>query len=147
MDSDIFGSLLDWGQVIETIKRLKELKQLDRHQRGLARILRYRNNWQLRQTVLKQMTHLTEPKAALVQEVISIAVDEDNYLDLRILAVNALSHLIPLCSHCNDMKNRDLVENANENMNQLLDSPQAPILHEVVTKALEITRKTQKNKG
>jgi len=76
VDSDIFGNLIDWGHVIETLDRLKELKQLDRHQDGLTRILRYRDNWRLRETVLKHIVHLVEPTEELVQEVINITVDE-----------------------------------------------------------------------
>jgi len=95
--SDIFGNLTEWGRVIETLDRLKELKQLDRNQDGLTRILRYRDNWQLRETVLKHIVHLTEPTEELVREVINITADEYIYLDMRILAVDALSKLIPLC--------------------------------------------------
>lgn len=132
MDSDIFGNLIDWGHVIETLDRLKELKQLDKHQDGLTRILRYRDNWRLRETVLKHIVHLVEPTEELVQEVINITVDEDTYLDLRILAFDTLSHLIPLCIKCNDTKGRNLVEIAIENMNKLLNSPQSQIFHEAV---------------
>ena len=77
---------------------------------------------------------------------INIAVDEDTYLDMRILAFDALSSLIPLCMKRNDTKGRNLVEAAIENMNELLNSPQPPIFHEVVTKALITIKKIQKNK-
>ena len=146
MDSDIFDNLTDWGQVIETLDRLKELKQLDRHQDGLTRVLRYRDNWRLRETVLKHIVHLAEPIEELVHEVINITVDEDTYLDMRILAVDALSHLIPLCIKRDDIKGRNLVEIAIENMNKLLNSPQPPIFHEAVTKTLKTIKKTQKGR-
>ena len=122
---------------------MKEFKQLDRHQDGLTRILRYRNNWRLRETVLKHIVHIVEPMEELVQEVINITVDEDTYLDMRILAVDALSHLIPLCSKRDDIKSRNIVETAVENMNMLLNLPQPPIVHEAVTKALKTINKTQ----
>ena len=146
MNSDIFDNLTDWGRVIETLDRLKELKQLDRHQDGLTRILRYRNNWRLRETVLKHIVHLSEPMEELVHEVINITVDEDTYLDMRILAVDALSHLIPLCSKRDDIKSRNIVETAVENMNKLLSLPQSPIFHEAVTKALKTINKTQRSR-
>ncbi|MBL7186574.1 MAG: hypothetical protein ISS70_09625 [Phycisphaerae bacterium] len=146
MGSDIFGNLIDWGHIIETLDRLIELKQLDRYQDGLTRILRYRDNWRLRETVLKHIVHLAEPTEELVHEVINIAVDEDTYLDMRILAFDALSHLIPLCIKRNDIKGHNLVETAIENMNKLLNSPQPPIFHEVVTKALKTIKKTQENR-
>lgn len=146
MDSDIFGDLTDWGQVIEVLDRLKELKRLDRHQVGLTRILRYRDNWRLRETVLKHIVHLPEPTEEIVHEVINITVDEDIYLDMRILAFDALSNLIFLCIRRNDTQSRNLVETAIENMNKLLDSPQPPIFHEVVSKTLNMVKKTQKNK-
>ena len=141
MNSDIFDNLTDWGRVIETLDQLKELKKLDRHQDGLTRILRYRNNWRLRETVLKNIVQLVEPMEELTQEVINIAMDEDTYLDMRILAVDALSHLIPLCSKQDDIKSLNIVETAVENMNKLLNLPQSPIFHEAVTKALKTINK------
>ena len=39
--SDVFGSLLDWGHVMEQIVDLKNAGKLDEHQDGLSRILRY----------------------------------------------------------------------------------------------------------
>ena len=146
MDSDIFGNLTEWDQVIETLDRLKELKQLDRHQDGLTRILRYPDNWRLRETVLKHIVRLAEPTEELIQEVINITVDENNYLDMRIHAFNALFHLIPLCIKRSNVESRDLVKNAIENMNKLLNSPQPPIFHKVVSKTLNMVKKTQKNR-
>ena len=146
MDADIFGNLTDWGQVIETLDRLKELKQLDRHQAGLTRILRYRDNWRLRETVLKYIKHLAEPTDELVQEVVNITMDEDIYLDMRILAVDALSHLIPLRIREDDIRGRELVGIAIEKMNKLLKSPQAPIFHEAITKSLERLKRTEKTR-
>jgi hypothetical protein len=143
--SDIFGNLTEWGQVIETLDQLKELKQLDRNQDGLTRVLRYRDNWQLRETVLKHIVHLTEPTEELVREVINIAADEYIYVDMRILAVDALCQLIPLCIRRGDNKDSKLVEIAIENMNKLLNSPQPPLLHEAVTEALKMIKKTQKS--
>ena len=145
MHSDIFGNLTEWGRVIETLDRLKELKQLDRNQDGLTRILRYRDNWQLRETVLKHIVHLTEPTEELVREVINITADEYIYLDMRILAVDALSKLIPLCIKRGDFKDPNLVEIAIENINKLLNSPQPPLLHEAVTNALKTVRKTRES--
>jgi hypothetical protein len=146
VDSNIFGDLTDWGQVIEMLDQLKELEQLDRHQDGLTRILRYRDNWRLREIVLKHIVHLAEPTEELVHEVMNITMDEDTYLDMRILAFDALSNLIPLCIRRNDTKGRNLIENAIESMNKLLDSPQPPIFHEVVSKTLNMVKKTQKNR-
>jgi len=144
--SDIFGNLTDWGQVIETLDRLKELKQLDRNQDGLTRVLRYHDNWQLRETVFKHIVHLAEPTEELVHEVINITMDEDIYLDMRILAVDALSHLIPLCIKRDGIKGHNHVEIAIENVNKLLNSPQPPIFHEAVTRALKTIKKTRKSR-
>jgi hypothetical protein len=136
MNADIFGNLLDWGEVIEKLDRLKETRQLDSHQDGLARILRYRDNWRLRENVLNLIVHIAEPTNSLVQEVIHIAMDDDAYLDVRIQAVKALSHMISLCSNPDNTQLSYLAVKAVENMNKLLHSPQPPIFHESILKAL-----------
>ena len=94
-----------------------------------------------------------EPLEQMIAQIIqqhpeyhSLLADEDTYLDMRILAFDALSNLIPLCIRRNDTKGRNLIENAIESMNKLLDSPQPPILHEVVSKTLNMVKKTQKNR-
>jgi hypothetical protein len=125
--SDIFGNLTEWGQAIETLDELKELKQSDRNQDGLTRVLRYRDNWQLRETVLKHIVHSTEPTEELVREVINITADEYTYLDMRIVTVDALSHLISLWIKRGDIKDANLVEIAIENINKLVNSPQPPV--------------------
>ena len=56
------------------LDRLKELEQLDRYQDGLTRILRYRDNWRLREIVLKHIVHLSEPTEELVHDRRRVAV-------------------------------------------------------------------------
>lgn len=57
MDSDIFGNLMDWGLVLDKLDDLKKSEKLHKHQADLIRILRYRNNWRLRETVLLNTSH------------------------------------------------------------------------------------------
>lgn len=128
MGSDIFSHLIEWDRVIDAIDKLKELNQLDKYQDGFTRILRYCNNGRLRESVLKHIGNLSQPTEELVQEVINIIMDEDTYLDMRILAINALTNLIPLCIKRNDIKGCNIVEIAVKNMEKPLNSPQPPFL-------------------
>lgn len=138
MDSDIFGNLMDWGLVLDKLDDLKKSEKLHKHQAGLIRILRYRNNWRLRETVLKYITYLNEPSDEMLTQVLNIMMDESVYLDARILAADALANLI--------RKRKDARENDQaidkavviEKMETLLDSPQPPFLNEAIRKSLKI---------
>ena len=77
---DIFGNLTDWEQVLDKLNDLKKSETLHKHQAGLARILRYRNNWKLRETVLEYITYINEPSDEILTEAINIMMDEGVYL-------------------------------------------------------------------
>jgi Lhr-like helicase len=137
MDSDIFGNLMDWGLVLDKLNDLKKSEKLHKHQAGLIRILRYRNNWRLRETVLKYITYLNEPSDEMLTQVLNIMIDKSVYLDARILAADALANLI--------RKRKDARENDRtidkvviEKMETLLDSPQPPFLNEAIRKSLKM---------
>ena len=138
MDSDIFGNLMDWGLVLDKPDDLKKSEKLHKHQANLIRILRYRNNWRLRETVLKYIAYLNEPSDEIVTQVLNIMMDESVYLAARILAAAALAKLI--------RKRKDARENDQaidkavfiEKMETLLDSPQPPFLNEAIRKSLKM---------
>ena len=94
MSSDIFGNLMDWGQAMDKLNQLKQSKKLNEHQPGLARILRYRDNWRLRETVLSYVKDIAHPSDDLLTEVLNIVMDENVYYDARIIAVDALASLM-----------------------------------------------------
>jgi hypothetical protein len=137
---DIFGNLMDWCLVLDKLDDLKKSETLHEHQAGIARILRYRNNWKLLETALEYITCINEPSDEMLTEVLDIMIDESVYLDARILAANALPELV--------MKRKDDREN-NQNINKtiviekmesILDSPQPPLLNEAIRKSLKILK-------
>ncbi len=95
MSQDIFGSLLEWNQVLKTLDDLREKQLLDEHQNGLARVLRYRKNWQLLERVLTYATDIRQASDPLIAEVQNVLVSPDVYIEARVLAARALGHLIP----------------------------------------------------
>jgi len=90
MKHDLFGSLRDWGPVLELVDDLADNGQLAKCQPGLIRILRYKGNWRLREEVLKRVGEIKTPSSELVFQVLSILADDNIYYDVRILASEAL---------------------------------------------------------
>ncbi len=122
MSSDIFGNLMDWGQAIDKLNQLKQKKILNEHQPGLVRILRYRDNWRLRETVLSYVKDINHPSDDLLTEVLNIAMDENVYYDARILAVEALASLMN--NYKNNKENDRIDKNdVNKKIKALLVSP------------------------
>ena len=94
MQADPFGNLTDWGPVLERIYSLAEEGTLSECQHGLIRILRYRDNWRLREEVLKQVATMENPEVALVRQVLKIITDDQLYYEVRILAIETLLQLL-----------------------------------------------------
>ncbi len=136
MSSDIFGNLMDWGQAIDKLNQLKQKKILNEHQPGLVRILRYRDNWRLRETVLSYVKDITHPSDDLLTEVLNIAMDENVYYDARILAVEALASLMN--NYKNNKENDRIDKNdVNKKIKALLVSPHPPIFHEAIRRSYQ----------
>ena len=134
MSSDIFGNLMDWDQAMEKLNHLQRTKKLNEHQPGLVRIMRYRDNWRLRETVLNYAKDITHPSYNLLKEVLNIVMDENVYYDARILAANALASLR---KNSKDNKNSDQTTKSAviEKMETLLGSLQPPIFHEAIRRS------------
>ena len=134
MSSDIFGNLMDWGKAIDKLNQLKQSKKLNEHQPGLARILRYRNNWRLRETVLNYVKDITHPSDDLLTEVLNIVMDENVYYDARIIAVDSLASLMNNYNY-NKESNRIDKSEVNKKIKALLVSPHPPIFHEAIRRS------------
>ena len=137
MNPDVFGNLIDWYQVLEKLDSLRESGQLDAHQEGLTRILRYRDNWRLRETVLEYIKDLEKPRDELLLKVLDIVMDDGIYYDVRILAAQSLTSVIS--KRKNENNNDDLISKKLiiQKMNMLLKSPQPPSFQNEITKLLE----------
>ena len=136
MSSDIFGNLMDWGQAIDKLNQLKQKKILNEHQPGLVRILRYRDNWRLRETVLSYVKDINHPSDDLLTEVLNIVMDENVYYDARILAVETLASLMN--NYKNNKENDRIDKNdVNKKIKALLVSPHPPIFHEAIRRSYQ----------
>jgi hypothetical protein len=94
MPEDIFGNLMEWGEVLEKLEGLRNSTTMDEHQAGLVRILRYPRNWRLREAALRAIREINRPSQELLKETLKIAMNEEVYLESRQLAVDALADLM-----------------------------------------------------
>lgn len=85
MTNDPFGNLQEWGFVLESLNEIDSSGRLSECQHGLARILRFKGNWRLREEVLERIGGITEPSDELANQVFCIITDENLYYDARIL--------------------------------------------------------------
>lgn len=94
MQPDPFGNLKDWGPALELICQLADDGNLRECQPGLIRILRYRDNWRLREETLSRIGKIDNPDDALVRQVLNIIADENLYYEVRILACETMMELL-----------------------------------------------------
>jgi hypothetical protein len=137
MEDHSFGNLMDWGRVLERLEKIKENSALDEYQDELIRILRYKENWRLTERVLEYAKEIRQPKDELIGETCSILCNPKRYVDSRVLAADALSALIP--KNVKGTVEYPKFEGASvvEVMQEILKSPEAPIVHNAVSKALQ----------
>lgn len=140
MNGDSFGELREWGRALEQLETRRKEGRLDEVQRGLARMIRYRDNWQVRERALAASRHIRVPEPELLSEILKVALDEDTYTDARILATQALGALIPrrppvaIADGCDPQTVTDALK-------EQLSTPQAPVLRLTQEQAVEqITR-------
>lgn len=129
MRNDPFGNLTDWGQVLDLLDELKDNVNLSECQHGLIRILRYKGNWRLRETVLKLLGKVQNPSKDLADQVLSIIADDNIYYDARILASNALIDLIEKMRNANTDNKYDRVQRV---VQKLKSTPQPPIFEKAI---------------
>lgn len=131
MVDDVFGNLREWSQVPAQIAGLQSGNRLDEHQEGLIRILRYRDNWRLREIALAAAKDLKRPSAELLGQLLGIAADEGVYDTARLLALQALTAL--LADKARQAEER--IRFVNE-LNTLLTRPASPLVREALRKSL-----------
>ena len=136
MNQDIFGNIREWGVVLECLDDLKQSRKLDEHQEGLTRILRYRENWRLREKVLEYACEIKSPFDKLIIELFNIMTDEDIYFEARILAANALGYLIPKRKGIPEKEEKFSEDKVVLQMINVLNSAGPPHFHEAIAKSL-----------
>lgn len=102
MATDVFGNLSEWGDVLGLLTDLREAGELDEHQDGLARLIRYQDNWRLREEALISAAQVRMPGPSLVAATLKLLANQEESLENRILAARALGSMLVACqSHAN----------------------------------------------
>lgn len=92
-DGDVFGNLREWEKIADQIAELLKTGKIDTHQAGLVRILRYKDNWKIREIVLKAIKDLKMPSSKLLSELLCIMENDREYYMMRMLASEAIESL------------------------------------------------------
>lgn len=135
---DIFGDLRDWGRILKQIELLRLAGQLDEHEEGLTRILRYRYNWQLRQAALRAVPELRKPSKDLFDVLFGIVTDEYCDMETRLLACGAVRDSIS--RHRDQEESGDFESAASHCADEILRVTQPPVLREAVDRWLTLMR-------
>jgi hypothetical protein len=135
METNVFGNLMDWGQVLEKLDRLTGNRELDLHQEELIRLIRFNHNWRLREAAIEALAFVENPNIALAREVLGVIQRTDLYYDIRILATDGLEKTSARLAK-NPVPDKEQVQaffrSAQQDLNQLLGSPQPPIFHHAI---------------
>lgn len=137
MKAEGFGNLRDWGTVLEKLEQVKAADVLDEHQRELSRVLRYRENWRLTERVLECIQRVETPSEELIEAVCRIMCDEGAYIDIRILAADAIGNLVLKRRMKTGEKPCFGGVPLTQVMKGFLDCPQVPVFRDAVSRALE----------
>ena len=143
MNGDVFGDLRVWGRVLDQIAELRKSNKLDEHQEGLTRILRYPDNWRLREETLEAVKDVEAPTGELLARVLAIMMDENLYWQVRVLAAEALSRLVGKHAKGNEAALSMSAAEVIEKMNAILDSPQPPVFHDGIRRFVAAIEKTR----
>lgn len=137
MDKDPFGNLMEWGVVLDQLNELELKGKLADCQPGLIRILRYKGNWRLRETVLKSITKIEKPTAELLEEVLKIILDDNIYYEARVLAGEALQQLVKQCRSL--QTDHEVLARVPivDKLNLLMKTPQPPIFFNAIDSCLQ----------
>ncbi|MBU0972289.1 MAG: hypothetical protein KKC20_16690 [Proteobacteria bacterium] len=144
MQDYIFGNLMDWGSALDTLQRLINTGELDNHQDELIRLLRFDGNWRLREAAVEASSTLTHPRVDTVKQLVELIKRDDLYYNIRIMAAEALSDLVPVVMVNKDL-NKDIarlfINDANYEVTALLSAPAPPIFHDALDITLEKIQK------
>lgn len=136
MGRNVFGNLEEWGRVLEQLGELARTGSLDEHQEALAELLRYPDNWRLREAALETVPLLSHPSDALVREISAILLDEGLYHQVRVLAAEALAAALDRRADHPRENRGGLRRTVREQLNTLLSCPAAPLLHQAARRVL-----------
>jgi len=146
MENNIFGNLTDWGIVLDKLKKLSDSRELDNYQDELIRLLRFDQNWRLREAAIESLHNIDNPNLNLAREVISLINRKDLYYDARILATDSLGKLTTTIVN-NMAFDKDILKQfvmeIIKNIEALLDSPEPPIFHDALQNSMNQIKETE----
>jgi len=137
MQPDPFGNLRDWGAVLELIYQLSDESKLNECQPGLIRILRYRDNWRLREEVLNRIGKINKPDNTLVLQVMDIIIDENLYYEVRILACETMMEFLKNGTNTFETEVKKEIRQTVENQ---LSRQHPPIFEQAMKKLYSVAR-------
>lgn len=140
MEKNIFGNLTDWGIVLEKLEKLSESGALGNYQDELIRLLRFDQNWRLREAAIESLPFVENPGLNLAREIISLIKRKDLYYDVRILATDGLEKLTTIIIN-NRAFDKDIlkqfVQAVIKDMDALLASPEPPKFHDALQNSMD----------
>jgi hypothetical protein len=140
MPADVFGDLTEWGTTLEKLEKLRSEGELDEHQPGLARILRFRANRRLQQAVLECVPEVNCASDLLIADTLNVLVDQEAPLTVRVTAAEALARLIPKREENPDSTFE--MDRVLETIRHVARRSQAPVLRRALDEALSIPVRT-----
>lgn len=146
MKDYIFGNLNDWGIVLEKLEKLSRTNELDHYQDELIRLLRFDQNWRLREAAIESLPFIKNPSLTLTREVITLIKRKDLYYDGRILATDGLEKLVTTIVG-NKAFDKDIlkqfIQGIVKDMDDLLASPEPPIFHDALQSSMSQIKKIE----
>lgn len=136
MPQNVFGSFAEWGRVLERLDELTRDGRIDEHQDELAVLLRYRDNWRLREAALESIRAIRRPCDALIREVCDVLMNEGLYYQVRVLAAEALTAALDRLTDRAEGAVIQLRRDIRDRMHALLDSGQPPVIHQAARRVL-----------
>ncbi len=136
MESLTLGNLVDWDLVGEKLEGLKKEERLDDCQEELVRILRYPDNWRLREMALEYIGYVQNPTENLMLSTLNIMTDNTIYYEVRIMAASALVELAEKKFDVLNGSQTITTKAIIENMESILSSTQPPFLQVCIEKCL-----------
>ena len=130
------GNLDEWARVLERLDEWTHEGTLDQHQEELVQLLGHPENWRLREAALEAIRNIREPADALVRATCQVLMDEGLYLEVRVLAAEALAVLFERLETRSDSPVADIRQEVRETIHALLSSPQPPVMHQAARRIL-----------
>lgn len=131
------GNLREWSEALVKLEKLRERGLIIEAQNELIRVLQYRKNWKLIETVLEYSEDITTPLPQLVDEIFNIITDYNAQTGTRIIAVHVMGTLLD-----KNIKEQEGVPSERERfyinmMQRLVVTPQPTAIKQAISETLK----------